>query len=75
MPSSADTVTTPLPPIPASSMLYTSPMRGSTGSGSAATKAASSLPSSARARTLPPVTVTKLGHSPLAQEKSVLQTI
>ncbi len=67
MPSKAPMVTTPVPPMPAITMLQGRARPGSAGSGSAA-KAPASVPTGRRLRSAPPSTVTKLGQKPSTQE-------
>ena len=63
-------VTTPEPPMPATSTLQRSPISGRTGSGTGG-RARGAAASGLRGR--PPWTVTKLGQKPSTQVKSLLQ--
>ena len=72
MPSSAPMVTTPVPPMPGTRMLYGSSSAGSVGIGSLE-KSASPLPLFLRKP--PPWMVTNEGQKPFTQEKSLLQEL
>jgi hypothetical protein len=65
MPSSAPIVTTPVPPMPVTTMPYGVDVDGSSGSGIAGNSPASTLEG---LRSLPPSTVTNDGQKPLTQE-------
>ena len=69
MPSSAPMVTTPVPPMPVTRMLYGSAAPGTTGSGRREKSRASAF---FGRRSAPPSTVTNDGQNPLTQEKSLL---
>ena len=64
VPSSADTVSTPVPPIPVTMMLKPWPGTGTAGSGTADR---SMSPAAFALRGFAPSTVTKLGQKPLRQ--------
>src|SRR5262245_44142092 len=69
MPSSAPIVTTPVPPMPVTRMLYGSALLASVGSGSDEKSAAAAL---GGLRRVPPSTVTNDGQKPFTQEQSLL---
>ena len=70
VPSSADTVSTPVPPMPVTMMLNPWPGDGMAGSG---TPARSMSPAAFAFLGLAPATVTNDGQKPLRQLKSLLQ--
>ncbi len=65
MPSSAPMVTTPVPPMPVTTIPYGFGVERGIGSGSAGNSPASAF---FGLRSPPPSTVTKLGQKPLTQE-------
>src|SRR5436190_9683927 len=67
-------VTTPVPPIPATTIPHVEVSVGSNGCGTVTT-GASFFEAAAGFFKLPPLTVTKLGQKPLTQEKSLLQVL
>ena len=70
MPSRAAIVITPVPPTPVTTMPYAPSSAGSSGSGRTGN---GTSPAASAWRSLPPLTVTKLGQKPFRQEKSLLQ--
>ena len=64
-------VTTPVPPMPVTSIAYDPWIAGSATSGSAIDTASSATAPALPRRSRPPSTVTKLGQNPSTQEKSL----